>query len=126
MVQEKTPLAEWLIAACAERDLSWAEASRQAGLFPGAVSSIVRGRKPGLDMCKALATFFRVPLDHVLRLAGHTEVASTLASLPPEILVLVHEIEQLPPPAQKAAVKAWAAVLEGIRSAQGPIGGEKP
>jgi len=62
----------------------------------------------------------------VLRLAGHTEVASTLASLPPEILVLVHEIEQLPPPAQKAAVKAWAAVLEGIRSAQGPGSGEKP
>jgi len=40
--------------------------------------------------------------------------------------VLVHEIEQLPPPAQKAAVKAWAAVLEGIRSAQGPASGEKP
>lgn len=118
MEQEKTPLAEWLISACAERGLSWAEASRQAGLFPGAISSIVRGRRPGLDMCKALASFFRVPLAHVLQLAGHTEVSMTLADLPPEILVLLHEIELLPEPAQKAVVKAWAAVLEGVRSVQ--------
>lgn len=126
MAQEKTPLTEWLIAACAARDLSWAEASRQAGLFPGAISSIVRGRKPGLDMCKALAVFFKVPLDHVLRLAGHTEIAATLADLPPEILVLVHEIEQLPKPAQQAVVKAWAAILEGVRVGQVSVTEQKP
>jgi len=71
MSESPTPLATWLIQACATRDLSWAEASRRAGLSQGTISAIVRGTQPGLEICKGLAGFFGEPLEDVLRLAGH-------------------------------------------------------
>ena len=71
MSQSQTPLVDWLIQACETRGLSWAEASRRAGLSQGTISAIVRGTQPGLEICKGLAGFFGVPLEDVLRMAGH-------------------------------------------------------
>ncbi len=113
MSQSKSLLAEWLIQACEARNLSWAEASRRAGLSQGAISAIVRGVQPGLEICKALAAFFGVPPEEVLRMAGHLAPARGEA-WPPELVALVQEVERLPPPLQRAAIKAWRAVLEGI------------
>ncbi len=118
MTYARTPLNDWLIPACEERELSWAEASRRAGLHAGAISSYVRGKQPGFDACKALANFFELPLEHVLHLAGHTGVARSLSDLPPELRTLVQDIEQLPEPLRRAAIKAWRAVLEGIEAGQ--------
>ena len=117
MSQQNTELARWLIEACETRDLSWAEASRRAGLSQGAISAIVRGAQPGLEICKALAGYFGVPPEDVLRLAGHLAPARQ-ETWPPELVALVHEVERLPPPLQRAAIKAWRAVLEGIASAR--------
>ena len=116
MTQPTPPLAEWLTAACQKRELSWAEASRRAGLHQGAISAYVRGKQPGLDACKALSSFFQVPLEYVLQLAGHADIARSLSELPPELRTLVHDIEQLPEPLQRAVIKAWRAVLEGIQA----------
>ena len=70
MSQSQTPLVAWLTQACEARGLSWAEASRRAGLSQGTISAIVRGTQPGLEICKGLAGFFGVPLEDVLRMAG--------------------------------------------------------
>lgn len=113
MSQSHTPLADWLIEACETRGLSWAEASRRAGLYQGAISAIVRGTQPGLEICKGLAAFFGVPLEDVLRMAGHLNPADA-PTWPPELVALVHEVERLPPPLQRAAIRAWRAVLDGI------------
>jgi hypothetical protein len=43
MSHPQMPLADWLIQACDPRGLSWAEASRRAGLYQGAISATVRG-----------------------------------------------------------------------------------
>lgn len=40
-------LAQWLIEECEKRNLSWAEASRNAGVSPNTISQIVNGVKPG-------------------------------------------------------------------------------
>lgn len=66
-------LQQWLKDKCAERNLSWREASIGAGLNPGAVSAILKGQRPGLDSCKALAKFFHVSPILLLQLAGHIE-----------------------------------------------------
>jgi transcriptional regulator with XRE-family HTH domain len=112
-------LAAWLIQACATRELSWAEASRRAGLSQGAISAIVRGTQPGLEICKGLAAFFGVPLEEVLRLAGHMTPARA-PTWPPELSALVREVEDLPPPLRRAVIKAWRAVLEGIQAERDP------
>ncbi len=113
MAQSHTPLADWLVEACETRGLSWAEASRRAGLYQGAISATVRGTQPGLEICKGLAAFFGVPLEDVLRMAGHLDPVEEPA-WPPELVALVREVERLPPPLQRAAIKAWRAVLDGI------------
>jgi transcriptional regulator with XRE-family HTH domain len=117
MSQAKSPLAAWLIQACQERGLSWAEASRRAGLSQGAISAIVRGTQPGLEICKALANYFGVPAEEMLRLAGHLPPARGSA-WPPELAALVREVESLPPPLQRATLRAWRAVLEGIQASR--------
>jgi transcriptional regulator with XRE-family HTH domain len=119
MSQSNSPLADWLIQACETRNLSWAEASRRAGLSQGAISAIVRGTLPGLETCKALAAFFGVPPEDVLRMAGHLAPARA-QTWPPELVALVQEVERLPPPLQLAAIKAWRAVLEGIATGRSP------
>jgi transcriptional regulator with XRE-family HTH domain len=115
MSQSQTPLVDWLIQACETRGLSWAEASRRAGLSQGTISAIVRGTQPGLEICKGLAGFFGVPLEDVLRMAGHmTPVPAP--PWPPELVALVREVEDLPPPVRRAVIRAWRAVLEGIQA----------
>ena len=122
MSDAQTPLVTWLIQACETRGLSWAEASRRAGLSQGTISAIVRGTQPGLEICKGLAGFFGVPLEDVLRLAGHMTPAPA-PTWPPELVALVQEVEGLPAPLQRAAIKAWRAVLEGIQAERAPTDG---
>lgn len=117
MSRPHTPLAQWLIEACRTRDLSWAEASRRSGLSQGAISAIVRGTKPGLEICKGLAGFFGVPLEDVLQMAGHMTPTASPA-WPPELVTLVREVENLPPPLQRAVIRAWRAVLEGVAASR--------
>lgn len=107
-----TELGQWLTEACRERDLSWAEASRRADLFPGAISSFVRGTQPGLATCKKLADFFGVPVEFVLQIAGHsTRPPDALA---PEIEEIVREITALPPHQRRALIALWRSLLNVI------------
>ena len=69
------------------------------GVDKGTISAIVRGTQPGLEVCKALATFFQQSPEHALRLAGHLNMIPT--NLPPEALVLLHELGELPEPQQR-------------------------
>jgi transcriptional regulator with XRE-family HTH domain len=117
MERELTPLAKWLAMECQARNLSWSEASRRAGLDRSTISTLMRGTHPGLETCKALAAFFGVPTEHVLRLAGHLDNAAAAEELPPEVLVLVREMEKLPRPMQRAAINAWRAILQGLSEA---------
>jgi len=66
-------LQNWLRERCEENNLTWREASIQAGLNAGSVSSIMGGQKPGLETCKKLARLFRVSVVDILYWAGHVE-----------------------------------------------------
>jgi len=63
-------LADWLIQQCEQRNLSWAEASRRAGVSPNTISQIVNGVPPGVKRLSALAEFFGVSNGYLFNLAG--------------------------------------------------------
>ncbi len=46
------------MARCEELNLSWAEASRRAGVSPNAISEIVNGTPAGVKRLSALAEYF--------------------------------------------------------------------
>ena len=112
-----SPLAEWIVAECAARGLTWAEASRRAGVDKSSISLIVRGQRPGIATCRALARVFDVPVEQVLRLAGHLEGSSQERTLPPVLRILVQELEQLPDEMQEPLLDAWRAMLDATRIA---------
>jgi transcriptional regulator with XRE-family HTH domain len=112
-----TPVGQWLIEECAARDLSWAEASRRASLDKSMISMIVRGQRPSTETCRALAAFFGVSAEHVLRLAGHLGPADPLPVFSPVVRDLAREVEQLPPQAQAYVLDIWRAALRAIKSA---------
>jgi len=109
-------LGQWIIDECAARGLSWAEASRRAGVDKSTISLIIRGQRPGLDTCRALAAVFDVPTEQVLRLAGHLEGSQSPPLLSPAVRSLALEVEQLPPQAQARVLDVWRAALQAIRS----------
>jgi transcriptional regulator with XRE-family HTH domain len=111
-----TPVGQWLIEECAARDLSWAEASRRANLDKSMISMIVRGQRPSTETCRALAAFFGVSAEHVLRLAGHLGPADPLPVFSPVVRDLAREVEQLPPQAQAYVLDIWRAALRAIKS----------
>jgi transcriptional regulator with XRE-family HTH domain len=67
-------LADFLERACKLLDLSFRQASLQAGLSHGTIWSIISNKvKHGdPDTIASLAVFFKVPEVNLLRLAGHT------------------------------------------------------
>lgn len=109
-------LGQWIIEECAARGISWAEASRRAGVDKSTVSLIIRGQRPGLDTCRALAALFEVSTEHVLRLAGYIDRRPDLPVLSPAIRTLALEVEKLPPQAQARVLDVWRAALQAIRS----------
>lgn len=111
-----TPIGQWLIEECAARGLSWAKASRQANVDKSMVSMIVRGQRPSTETCRALASFFGVSAEYVLRLAGHLGPDAPAPVLSPAVRDLAREVEQLPPQAQAYVLDVWRAALRAIKS----------
>jgi transcriptional regulator with XRE-family HTH domain len=93
MSQEE--LAAWLMARCEELNLSWAEASRRAGVSPNAISEIVNGTPAGVKRLSALADFFGVSREYVFRLAGHLRNRATTDAQRAELRRKVEHIAEL-------------------------------
>jgi transcriptional regulator with XRE-family HTH domain len=72
--KEAESLADFLKQACKLLDISYRKASLEAGLYHGAVWSIVSGRveRGEEDTIAKLALFFKVPEVNLLRLVGYT------------------------------------------------------
>lgn len=104
MESDLASLQDWLVGECERRNLSWREASLGAGLNPGAVSAVMTGIRPGLQICVSLAEYFSVPPEFVLRLAGHLPPKASDDHIPPEqraridhIISMWREVAQLHP-----------------------------
>lgn len=80
---------------CAERGITRNKLAAMAGISSGALSLIASGsRKPGADLCLALANALKIPPETVLRWAGFLpedmevsgqgEMAYIYANLPPD------------------------------------------
>ena len=122
-------LRDWLNDACERRNLSWRQASIRAGINPGAISGIMNGERPGLEVCKALAQSFGTSTEYVLRLAGHLPPAPTDDDIPPELRAKMQRIAEgmarLPEPAQQRIIDAMLLLLDVQDSLQAHDGTQK-
>ena len=115
-------LQQWLREKCAERNLSWREASIGSGLNPGAISAIVGGQRPGLDSCKALAKFFRVSPILILQLAGHIEesaLPNNPSLLDPVLQEFIRLWPEIPPPVRENMLNIITISLKLKREKRG-------
>jgi len=88
-------LAQWLIEECEKRNLSWAEASRNAGVSPNTISQIVNGVKPGQKRLSALAEYFGASPERVFRMAGLLPDRATTDAQRAELRRKVEHIAEL-------------------------------
>ena len=94
--QNMEQLREWLNDECTRRNLTWRDASVRAGVYPGAISAIMNGQRPGLEVCKALARSLGTSPEHVLRMAGHLPpLPATDNGTPPELIAAAREIQAI-------------------------------
>ena len=80
-------LRDFLIDQCQKRNLSWRQASLQAGLDHNAISRFVNGARPSRQSTEKLAHFFGVALPQMLALVGYM--------IPPESFTPQTELEWL-------------------------------
>lgn len=123
-------LANWLIAECEKRHLSWSAASRNAGLAPNTISEIVGGTPAGIKRLTALAEYFGSSPEYVLRLAGHLPERPTAevedAELRYKLQQIAEILRDLPPDLKQQLVDqiiiqteaAKAAFAAGVRAAR--------
>ena len=66
-----TDFREWLQNELNSRGWAQIELTRRGGISSGAISKLMSGeRKPGPDMCNAIATALNLPPEDVFRAAG--------------------------------------------------------
>lgn len=88
-------LAKWIMAETGHRRLSWSEACREAGVSRNTISEIVNGAQVGIKRLVALAHYFGVPAEHVLRLAGYLPPLPDSTDKDPRAVAAIDEIARL-------------------------------
>jgi len=118
-MERQERLAEWLVRGCEERNWSWNEACRKAGLAENAISKIVNGQgRAGLKSCYGFARAFGVPLATMLELAG-IEKPRARGSTVPELMSLIDVVAEQPQELQHIVARPWASTLDAVLRAAG-------
>jgi transcriptional regulator with XRE-family HTH domain len=87
---------DWLLEELGQRDWTYSDLARKAGISRGAVGNIARGqRNPGPDICEAIAHAFNYPVEVVYRAAGLLPSLPTQRQAIEEILG--YKLAELPP-----------------------------
>ena len=106
---DKAPeFTEWVMEQLRERRWSQNELARRAGIDSGQMSRVLWERKPGLKVCQAVAEAFGVPVEMVLRLAGH-------APQPPGYSPELDEWNSLIEGVDPETVYTWIAAIRAMR-----------
>jgi transcriptional regulator with XRE-family HTH domain len=85
-------LGDWLITQCNRRGLAWSEASRQAGVAPNTISLIVGGTPAGVKRLTALASYFDVDVEFLMRLSGMLPPRPDSDEIDPELRYKAEEL----------------------------------
>ena len=101
------PLASWLRDQCEQRNVSGTAAAVRAGVNRSAVSAIMHGQRPGLEVCKALARYFGVPPQYVLTLAGHLPPDPTPEEIDPESRFTIQRLLEILARMPKSRQRSW-------------------
>lgn len=93
----------WVLNEVDQRGWTPAELARRAGLNTGTLSNILNGnRRPGPEVCRAIAKALGEPEEKVFRLAGL--LSSLPASNDPTLVELQELVKNLPPAQRKQAL----------------------
>jgi len=138
-MEKNSKIAAWLIDECNKQNLSWAEASRRAGVAQNTISQIVNGTPAGPKRLTALADYFGVPHQFIFELAGLLDPPPSEDSDPltrryvDELLNIWHELRDSDPDAAQRlmgiTIMQAEMVLAAVRANHGntdPIPTEEP
>ena len=110
-----SPLADWLMAECNRRGLSYRRASLDAGIANNGIAEIINsGSKPSLDRLLKLAHYFTVAPEFLIRLAGQLPSQSDIPDIP-RLHEFLSRLDRLPPERQQAIVGTALMILDMVQ-----------
>lgn len=115
-VREISPFGEWLKEQAAARNLNLAQTARRAGLSKSTLTLAMYGHRPRVQTCQALADALQLPVEQVLRAAGHLDQKEDGFEIPPELWDLVRDLRAVSPEVRRTVIQAWRAALEIARA----------
>lgn len=91
-----SPFSEWLSSELEKRGLSQSELARLAGVSRGAISHLInQTRKPGPEICEAIAHALKLPPETVFRVAGLLSPKPDIQTEDQQFLYLLHLMDEL-------------------------------
>lgn len=124
MVQEVSPLGEYLLKLCRQRNLSMREASVRAGLGTETIGTIVRrgnSTKPRPDTLWQIATAIGGDFERMMVLAGHMPAPASVdaqrINLRRKVDRIAELLSTLPPNLQDRLADALIVQVEASKAA---------
>lgn len=114
--QEVSPFGAWLKEQAAARNITLAETARRAGLSKSTLTLAMYGHRPRVQTCRALADALGLPVEQVLRAAGHLEQTEEGFEIPAELWDLVRDLRTVSPEVRRTVIEAWRAALQIARA----------
>lgn len=116
-ILEHQALIDFLEEESQRRNLKLNELSERMGLHPSQLYQVRNNRRPGLQICLAIARYTHHPVGFILYLAGHIteEEWRKTADVPPEILPILEDLEYMRgTPAYQQTLRLLRATLDTI------------
>lgn len=108
-----TRFAEWLDGELVTRRLNRSQLAAYLGSRPSTVGAwFTEDRIPSTALCAGLARVLHVPVEQVLRIAGHLPESDSPDAEPEIVPELRYELSRLTPGEQRRLVRAVELVLE--------------
>ncbi len=114
--REIAPFGQWLKEQAAARSMTLSEVARRAGLSKSTLTLAMYGHRPRVQTCRALADALLLPVEQVLRAAGHLEQVEDGFEIPAELWDLVRDLRAVSPEVRRTVIEAWRAALEIARA----------
>jgi transcriptional regulator with XRE-family HTH domain len=110
MIDGMNSFVDWLNTQLAQRDWTNSKLAQKSGMAPSTISMVIsRQANPGWDFCKAVASAFGIPPEHVFRRAG---LLSPKPESDEEVEELLYYYEQLSPQEQRHLLITARALSE--------------
>lgn len=116
----KEELADFLTRQCEERGLSYRRLSMSAGLSPGTVHNIIRGKyRPNVSSLNALADYLGVKREYLWQMAGLLEdmdYSTEITFSDPQVRFHFAQVDKLPKEKRNVILSVIEALIVNLKS----------